>query len=91
MNQAECHRLVEGVVLSVHRRNGGNLTELDGTLRLLDARLLLDSLDLAEIMVALERESGVSPFDAEPAPRNWSEVVMALVGGKNCPDLPKRS
>lgn len=81
--------MVEGLVLSVHRRNGGNLTELDGSLRLLDARLLLDSLDLAEIMVALERASGVSPFDAEPPPRSWSEVVTALGGKTNCSDLPK--
>jgi acyl carrier protein len=66
---------VEAAVLTIHRRNGGSLTSLDAHLRLLDRSLMLDSLDLAEIMVAIERQHGVSPFDAPEPPRTWQEVI----------------
>ena len=68
------HRLAQ-LVLTVHQRNGGTLTALDFALRLMDPALRLDSLDLAEIMVAIEREFGFSPFEASPFPRTWREVA----------------
>lgn len=71
-------REISVLVLAVHRRNGGNLASLDFGLRLLDPALAIDSLDLAEIMVAIEREFGVSPFDSEEPPRTWGDIV-ALV------------
>jgi hypothetical protein len=63
-------------VLLVHRRNGGTLEAVDGSLRLLDPRLGIDSLDLAEIMVAIERETGASPFDVPQPPRTWGDVAV---------------
>lgn len=66
------------LVLTVHRRNGGQLTELDPTLRLLDPVLRLDSLDLAEIMVAIERETGLSPFESPNPPQTWDDLLRAV-------------
>ncbi len=71
-------REIPGLVLAVHRRNGGKLASLDLGLRLLDPALAIDSLDLAEIMVAIERKFGVSPFESEEPPRTWGDIV-ALV------------
>ncbi|MCX8109365.1 MAG: hypothetical protein N3G20_11240 [Verrucomicrobiae bacterium] len=65
---------LEGLVLAVHRRNGGTLTRLDREFRLLDPKLKIDSLDLAEIMVEVERRCGASPFDSTRAPRTWGDV-----------------
>jgi hypothetical protein len=65
-------------VLIVHRRNGGTLDAIDTSLRLLDPVLRIDSLDLAEILVALERDTGASPFDATPPPRTWGDVEVWL-------------
>ena len=70
-------RLAE-LVLTVHRRNGGTREVLDGDLPLLAPELGLDSMDLAEIMVAVEREFGVEPFGGDSAPRTWREVVAIL-------------
>jgi len=69
------------MVLAVHRRNGGSLDALDFSLRLLDPTLKLDSLDLAEIMVAVEREFGVSPFDAPSPPQTWGELRSLISVG----------
>lgn len=69
---------IQVLVLAVHRRNGGPLERLDFGLRLLDPALGIDSLDLAEIMVGVEREFGRSPFDAVRAPRTWEELAAAL-------------
>lgn len=69
---------LSNLVLAVHRRNGGQLTALDTSLRLLDPALKLDSLDLAEIMVAVERETGRSPFDAPTPPRTWDDLLRAV-------------
>ena len=66
-------------VLAIHRRNGGTLEVLDLNLRLLDPALGLDSLDLAEIMAALEADFGKSPFDAAEAPRTWQDILDCLV------------
>ncbi|MHB8524395.1 MAG: phosphopantetheine-binding protein [Limisphaerales bacterium] len=66
------------MVLRVHRRNGGRLAHLNSALRLLDPTLGLDSLDLAEIMVAIEKEFGVSPFDSPSPPRTWADVVLRI-------------
>jgi len=69
---------LQKLVLAVHRRNGGQLKKLDFTARLLDPALRLDSLDLAEIMVGLEKESGVSPFESATPPRTWADVLVAV-------------
>jgi hypothetical protein len=66
---------IESLVLTVHHRNGGAMTRLDFGLRLLDPKLALDSLDLAEIMVAIEKQLGGSPFEAPTPPRTWGDVV----------------
>ena len=64
--------------MAVHRRNGGQLEQLNFNTRLLDPALRLDSLDLAEIMVAIEKESGLSPFESDPPPRTWAELLVAV-------------
>ena len=74
----EVRARIESLVLTVNRRNGGHLSGLDFSLRLLDPTLGLDSLDLAEIMVEIERHFGRSPFDALRTPRTWEELVDSL-------------
>ena len=69
---------LEQLVLAVHRRNGGQLEKLDFTARLLEPALRLDSLDLAEIMVGIEKELGVSPFESDTPPRTWAEVLVSV-------------
>lgn len=66
------------LVLAVHRRNGGQLEQLDFGSRLQAPELRLDSLDLAELMVAVEREFGVAPFDAPEIPRTWGDILRLL-------------
>lgn len=68
---------LSALVLGVHRRNGGSQSVLRFDQRLLDPALILDSLDLAEIMAAVEREFGVSPFEGT-APRTWGEVAEVV-------------
>ncbi|MBE7502944.1 MAG: hypothetical protein HS113_22215 [Verrucomicrobiales bacterium] len=68
------------LVLAVHRRNGGQLEQFDFSRRLQAPELRLDSLDLAELMVAVEREFGVAPFDAPEIPRTWSDILRLLDG-----------
>lgn len=68
------------LVLAVHRRNGGQLEQLDFGSRLQAPELRLDSLDLAELMVAVEREFGVAPFDAPEIPRTWGDILRLLDG-----------
>lgn len=74
---------LERLVLTVHRRNGGTLESVHPELRLLDARLRIDSLDLAEIMVGIEREWGASPFDSATPPRTWGDVSEWIRQRKN--------
>ena len=69
---------LERLVLSVHQRNGGRLAALDWQWRLLEPVLGLDSLDLAEIMVGIERQYGISPFETSTPPKTWGEVVEVL-------------
>lgn len=69
---------VEALVLAVHRRNSGHLSTLDLSWRLLEPSLGIDSLDLAEIIVGIEREFGFSPFDGPKAPATWGELVEIL-------------
>lgn len=73
---------IEALVLHVHRRNGGQLTQLDFSLRLLDPALRLDSLDLAEIVVGIEKRFGHSPFAGTAAPRTWAELA-AIIAAKD--------
>lgn len=80
MTRSEIEARVACTVLAVHRRNGGTLTALDVSLPILDPRLGLDSLDLAEIMACLEKETGVSPFE-RGRPRIWAEVITLLSSG----------
>jgi len=80
MNSGTIDPGLERMVLAVHRRNGGTLENVDARLRLLDPKLKIDSLDLAEIMVAIEREYGASPFDAAPPPRTWGDMSEWVVG-----------
>ena len=66
---------IESIVLNIHWRNGGTLSQLDFSLRLLDPVLSIDSLDLAEIVVEVERRFRCSPFDSQKPPRTWQEMV----------------
>jgi Phosphopantetheine attachment site len=69
---------VEALVLAVHRRNGGKLARLDWRWRLLEPALGIDSLDLAEIVVAIEKQFRVSLFDLPTPPRTWEDVRVAV-------------
>ena len=69
---------IEKIVLNIHRRNGGTLQKLDLNLRLLDPVLMLDSLDLAEIMVEIEKRHHCSPFDTPTPPRTWADIINLL-------------
>lgn len=63
-------------VLGIHRRNGGSLEVLDPAWSLLDPRLQLDSLDLAEVMASVERDFGVYPFeDPLQPPKTWEDIL----------------
>lgn len=79
---------LEKLVLGIHRRNGGSLSILDLNCRLQDPALGLDSLDLAEIMAAIERDFGWSPFESNPPPRTWSEVVVGIQSRPIKPEQP---
>jgi acyl carrier protein len=69
---------IEALVLSVNHRNGGTVDRLDFSLRLLDPGVGLDSLDLAEVVVDLEKQFGRSPFDSARPPRTWEELAQSL-------------
>ncbi|HOW67349.1 MAG TPA: hypothetical protein P5186_22845 [Candidatus Paceibacterota bacterium] len=77
---------LEQMVLIVHHRNGGQLDRLDGEWRLLEPRLLLDSLDLAEIVAAIEKQWGISPFDAAVPPKTWREMTACILKGIGRPE-----
>lgn len=66
---------LENLILKIHHRNGGSPVRLDWQGRLLDPRLALDSLDLAEIFVAVEKEFGFSPFNTGSPPKTWADVA----------------
>ncbi|MCP5519046.1 MAG: acyl carrier protein [Verrucomicrobiales bacterium] len=66
------------LVLKVHRRNGGKLTVLDLDRPLQAPEFNLDSMDLAEIMVAVEREFSVEPFNAPSPPRTWRDLLTLI-------------
>ena len=74
---------IEALVLAVHRRNGGQLPQLDWNWRLLEPALGIDSLDLAEIVVGIEKRFRVSLFDLPSPPRTWHDVCLALRAGGN--------
>jgi acyl carrier protein len=77
---------IKEMVLTVHRRNGGALTDFALELRLMEPSLLIDSLDLAEIMVKLERQFGISPFDLPIPPRTWRDVVAGVANSARAED-----
>jgi hypothetical protein len=79
MRRKSAQAWLERTVLAVHRRNGGAIRRLDFGCRLLDPALQLDSLDLAEVMVAVEKEFGASPFASAEPPRTWADVVQRVV------------
>lgn len=70
---------LEAIVLGVHRRNSGKLEALPWQRQLLAPELGLDSLDLAEIIAAVEREWSISPFDEPHPPRTWQELLDLIV------------
>ena len=70
-----CFKQIETVVMKIHRRNGGTQPGLKCGQRLLDSDLLLDSLDLAEVMVEIEKKFGVNPFESDRPPRTWGDLV----------------
>lgn len=72
---------LESIVLTIHHRNSGCLQTLDWQARLLEPSLRIDSLDLAEIMVAVEKEFGVSPFESG-TPRTWGDVLETVEKGE---------
>ena len=74
----DSEREISSLVLAVHRRNQGRLIALDLRWRLLEPALGLDSLDLAEIVAAIERRFAVSLFDAGQAPATWADVARAV-------------
>jgi hypothetical protein len=45
----------------------------------LRAELGIDSLDLAEIVVAIEKQVGISLFDLHTPPRTWEDVRLAVI------------
>ena len=75
---------LESLLLTIHRRNGGQLQAIDFSLPLLHPSLQIDSLDLAEIMVAVEREFGVSPFEAPVPPKTW-DCINRMLSQKSPP------
>ena len=78
MHESDIAIRIENLVLSIHRRNGGVLSSLNLDLGLLDKSLLIDSLDLAEIMVAVEREFNCNPFSVPEAPRTWRDLIHLI-------------
>ena len=73
---------LESIVMKIHFRNGGGPVDMDWTSRLLSGALILDSLDLAEVVVRVEKEFGVKPFDGERPPRTWMELLEVVEGLK---------
>jgi acyl carrier protein len=78
LSDAELSAHIENIVLGIHRRNRGSLARLDFNLPLLAPVLGLDSLDLAEIVVEIERRFGVSPLEGPRPPRTWLELQQRL-------------
>ena len=79
INMNEVAQFVSTKVLVVHRRNGGAMRQLDLSLPLKDATLLLDSLDLAEIVAEIEREYRVNLFEGTTGITCWNHIVDAIV------------
>ncbi|MCF7708271.1 MAG: hypothetical protein K9N52_05170 [Verrucomicrobia bacterium] len=72
--------LITSLVLKIHKRNGGVLRDFSLDMRLMESALMIDSLDMAEIMVEVEREFGISPFDQLEPPRTWRELIGLIEG-----------
>lgn len=78
---SDISREIEAIVLNVHRRNGGSLHKLDPALRLMDSKLGIDSLDLAEIVAEIEKRFHCSPFESSKPPRTWDEMIEIVQCG----------
>lgn len=61
----------------VQERNGVRTEGWEWEWRLLDGRLGIDSLDLAEILAGLERDFGVAPFD-HATPETWQALASII-------------
>ncbi len=48
------------------------------TARLLSPETNLDSLDVAELITAMENDHGISLSDASPFPETWMEVLRMI-------------
>jgi acyl carrier protein len=68
-----CAKL-QSVVLLVHHRNGGSLPSIDLSLPLMHPVFQIDSLDLAEIVAAIEKEFGIYPFESANPPKTWGDI-----------------
>jgi len=77
LNTLEIHELIEGIILTIHRRNGGHLKSIDFNSALMAPELILDSLDLAEIFSSIEKQICVDFFNDRP-PRIWKDVVEKI-------------
>lgn len=62
------------LLLSIHIRNGGERIEVDLTQPILGGELKLDSLDVAEVAIEIERRGHRSPFARNSVPRTWIDV-----------------
>lgn len=67
--------------MKIHQRNGGGPLEMDWKSKFLSGGLVLDSLDLAEIVVLVEREFSVKPFENSRPPRTWEDFLKAVEDG----------
>lgn len=70
---------LQSIVLAIHRRNGGELSSLPWNSPLLTPELKLDSLDLAEVMAAVEREWGIAPFELDQPPKTWADLFQLIL------------
>ncbi len=71
-------RQIESCVREIQRRNGNSRVRLRPAMRLQDPQLGLDSLDIAEVFVWIEKTYGVASGDAKGFPHTWRDVISAI-------------
>lgn len=79
-NGSERSRVLHELVLGIHRRNGGTEHEMDPGAPLIGGALGLNSLDLAEVVVVIERRFGLVLFGQGRHPENWQDVLDIIDG-----------